>query len=788
MLYRLLRIVLCLVAITVLVTFPPKSAHCSTQVAYWDFTRGTEGWTKNGGITRANVLSEGLVMEVKSPDPNLTSPPINCPTGQYILVTVRMRSNSDPVGQVYYGTEFAEKRNRLFSVKNDGKWHEYRISLPPLEPGSRLRLDPCHDSGTVALAWIRVEANPEPLREDWARPKELRGKKFIGGGQYGTNGGESAITSRFLAKHPTFLASFPFDGYVVPAVVDKVWAEKMGIPQRDYFLHELLWNSVKIPYEAIAPIVKDLKSVRWGSVTDNFLYYNMSDGTRGRFMPDFTNDHDWAIVENNASMAARLCREAKLQGFWLDTEQYSNYRWRTESGVPEFDPARPKDLHFPLGKDTPELLRKRGAQWIRAVQRELPAVKIIITFAWSDATNVYGPLKGVVPFLNGVLDAIEAPGQLIHGFENTFYFGQGPGTVYAASDGMQDGYPGNRDRFEASRAEIRDWRRYSTNPKKYNTFVKIGMAAWVEDDPWNLWEGTPSSTKISLWSNLSLALAYSDEYVWVWSEHTKYGQGLNTVVNPFLSSLSNQTFNTGQEAVARFSDNFASDPLRRGWYFDFDMLAIGRKSNPEQEGSAMSADAVPYMWSQEAKAVRVEGTWRTGFQGEKLLSPTPQRRRYVHPIQPTNYKKNFHATLDFSVDSFGTRPDNPIVLGLFNSEQPLKRESLTLQISSPNHVRVVLTTNGKSQIIPFSIPSGLKTAQSYRLAFHYEGTQHRLQTVLSSVNKGALPTAQSTITVPAAMSSFAWDELGIAQWETTAPKILPQEAYLYRLEKALFHP
>jgi hypothetical protein len=94
-------------------------------------------------------------------------------------------------------------------------------------------------------------------------------------------------------------------------------------------------------------------------------------------------------------MATRLCREAHLQGFWLETEQYGNYRWRTKSGVPEFETHRPANLKFPLGKDSP------------------------------DAVG-YEPLQGSIPFLDGVLDGIEPPGQLIHGYENTFYHSQGP--------------------------------------------------------------------------------------------------------------------------------------------------------------------------------------------------------------------------------------------------------------------------------------------------------------------------------------------------------------------------
>ena len=91
-------------------------------------------------------------MDVQAPDPALTGPPMDWPAGQFGLVTLRMRSDSDALGQLYHGTEFSELKSRAFAVQNDGLWHEYRIPLPTLAPGSRLRLDPCHEAGKVALA------------------------------------------------------------------------------------------------------------------------------------------------------------------------------------------------------------------------------------------------------------------------------------------------------------------------------------------------------------------------------------------------------------------------------------------------------------------------------------------------------------------------------------------------------------------------------------------------------------------------------------------------------------
>jgi len=757
----------------------------ATPLAFWNFAGEPQDWTKSPAVTTFRSTPEGLVVGATAIDPYLVGPEVSYPGLPFVTVTLRMRSSGDSSGQIFFGTTFSETDSRAFGVTADGEWHEYHVVLPALTGMNRLRLDPSHDGGDFTIAWIRVEASATAPIEAWASPRELRGKKFIAAGQYGAQGGATSVTSRFLAKNPDFLATFPYDGYVVPAVIDADWGEKLGLPRRDYFVHELLWNSVKLPYEALAPAIADLNSVRWGNVTDNFLNCTLLDGADGRFTPDLADDRDWAILEQNAALAARLCREAKLKGFWFDTEQYTNYRWRTKTGVPEYDPDKPQELKFPLGKDTPEVLRRRGAQWIKAVQAELPAVKIIITFAWSPDTNEYYMLKGANPFFDGVLDAIQAPAELIHGYENTFYYGHGPGTTHT-----QDGFPGGRQKFAWARSQMKAWRAFSSNPSKYDAFLKVGMAAWVEDDPWNVWDGFPSGHKASFWSNLPLALAYSDEYVWVWSEHTHYAHGFQRGegVNPFLASLSNQTFNTGSEPVAAFTEDFASDPLRRGWYFDFDMLDIGRKKAPTHDVPLMSADAVPYVWSKAAKAVQIDGTWPEGPRQDAVAAPS-QRRRYVRPIQPVSGKKNFHATLDFRIEAFDARPENPIVLGLFCSDQPLNLQSLTLQIGAPDLVHVVLTANGQVQDWPLSVRDGLKTDHTYRVMFDYDEATGLLQASLIAPSLGPSPVAQVQRIVPAATDSFAWDEFGIALWEAAQTGGTPtRQAYRYLLERAVLRP
>jgi hypothetical protein len=63
----------------------------------------------------------------------------------------------------------------------------------------------------------------------------------------------------------------------------------------------------------------------------------------------------------------------------------------------------------------------------------------------------------------------------------------------------------------------------------------------------------------------------------------------------FRDDIANQTFNTGQEPAKSFTGTFQSDPLKRGWYFDFDLLGIGREVNAGFL-PAMNPDSVGYNW------------------------------------------------------------------------------------------------------------------------------------------------------------------------------------------------
>lgn len=624
---------------------------------------------------------------------------------------------------------------------------------------------------------IKVSLPAVPTKyERWVAPQELRSKKIIGAGQYSAINvaDPDAPTPQFLLQHPDYLANHPFDGVAIPVKLDSAWTKSHGLISNSvYDLHSLVMTKLPIPYSVMQGVVKDLKRVSWGHVTDNFLWYGVRDGTMGgdndaQLAVDPSSTSDWAIVARNAAVCARVCREAKLKGFIMDTEMYSDYK----SGE-----------HYPFGKGTPKVWRQRGQVWIKAVQAEFPAIKILLFFSWGPEHQPGGwpGYENLKYFMNGILDGIKAPARLIHGWEATFWFGGTrimPGNVPYV-------YPGDRAAYAQVRKDIKNnYRNFSDNPTKYDKFVDVGMAAWVESDPYNLVPGQPSGFLSQLpWSNLSNTLAYSDEYVWVWSEKTHYPR-TREVLNPFLASLANQTFNTGLEAATSLTEKFTSDPLKRGWYFDFDMLNIGRVVH-EEFLPAMTTDALAYAWSPVSSSVVIRGTWLTGIKGDKLAILQDQRRRYVHPIKLLSRQNSFQATFDFQIDDFGQGRDNPIILGLFNSGRLVNQHSLAVQIVSADIVRIIAAGDGKPWVKELPIKGGLRTGARYRISFDYS---HKTNQLIIDIGTTTASSSISQIkgSIPKTAGNFSFDEVGAAMWDIGSINTPVNRAYQYRLQRVTY--
>lgn len=607
----------------------------------------------------------------------------------------------------------------------------------------------------------------------WAHPRELKTKKLIDAGIHTLDSTPIPLTSKSLADHPEFTRNHPFDGLAVRAALTMTpstgEAPPAGSPafeaQQECCLDGLAWSKWPLTDESVREAVADFKRVSWGSLTDNFLWWNCRGGSEV-LKGDLASDADWEVIRGTVRLAARVCREAGLKGFLFDTEQYGYY-----AGT-----SRP----YPFGVGDAELLRRRGRDWMEVVQSEFPEVRVMFTFAWSPDLPAAGFLAGVNDFIDGMLDGVVAPGRLIHGYENTFYYGQAAGSRFT-----QTGFAGGRPRYAEAREALRAWRSFSRHPAKFDAFVDVGMAAWMESDPWNLWAGFPSGTRDTVWSNVPLALAYSDEYAWCWSEHTNYFHSATAddprlaSLNPFLASLTNQTLNTGREAAVRLSEDFAMDPLTRGWYFDFDLLTAGRRLQPEQAVPVLAAETSFVTWSAADRAVRFQGAVPAAAPGERAaLQLGTQRRRFVHPLRPLPLTQGFAATLDFRIDDFGGDLGNPLVLGIFHSEAPVDRRAFALHIAGPESFSWHVPRAGAAPVTTVTRP--MERGRDYRARFNFEAATRQFVGTLEEVATGVV-FGRTAVVMDVAGGDLGGDEIGLAQWDAGYALAAPETAYRCRL-------
>ena len=162
-----------IVSVLVVVMLIPVGAYGETVIE-WDFSKGTLNWVGNSMVGRLTFSQEGLIIESTGQDAWIDGPAADLSGDRMTRVTIRMKSNADTSGELFYGKVFRAGQSVRFTVQNDGQWHDYYLVIrDKLGPGTRFRLDPCVGKGQVTVAFIRVEAIPNiamPLLQKPIKP------------------------------------------------------------------------------------------------------------------------------------------------------------------------------------------------------------------------------------------------------------------------------------------------------------------------------------------------------------------------------------------------------------------------------------------------------------------------------------------------------------------------------------------------------------------------------------------------------------------------------------------
>jgi hypothetical protein len=313
--------------------------------------------------------------------------------------------------------------------------------------------------------------------------------------------GWDAPTPDFLKQNIKQMEQSPFDGVVV-----KLHAGKE------------VFNRTAYSDLAFTQDRQDLAATKSTRLTDNFLI--MWSGTEKGW--NWFNNSDWAAAEKNIRNFAKTSKIGNFRGIAFDSESYTNSPWQY---------SKQPQQQSKTFKEYQRQVRKRGAQFMKAIQAEQPNPQFL-TFgllSWmrdvfesaSDPAKLQQQLAnhtyGLWPaFINGMLDATKLGSMIVDGHEFSYYF-------YSAAP------------FEDTQTSIIKGARVLVDPinwQKYNRQVKLGQAVFID----LLIDLFPKHMKVSpfvktlphflapedgmrlLEHNIYHSLRTADRYTWVYSE------------------------------------------------------------------------------------------------------------------------------------------------------------------------------------------------------------------------------------------------------------------------------
>jgi len=365
-----------------------------------------------------------------------------------------------------------------------------------------------------------------------------REKKLI---QYGWDVQQPAYVADNIRK----MEKRPFDGIVVRTAPDG-------------FSH--VFYNKELDNGQTAAYLKAMESIQWEKFTDNFFMMY------ARSNMDWFSDEDWAPngwVLRNVRLCAKAAKAGRCKGVCFDPESFWGLRpwWYVKQ--PHADEKSFAEFE--------KIVRKRGAQWMKALQDEYPDL-VVLTFyllappAYAQARNEPDPAKrdeimqktfqdeSLWPaFVNGMVEAAKGKTIIVDGNEHAYYYDD----AAKFTNSVQVMHEGVKNFFDPA-----SW-------PKYQEHVQAGHAIWVDNlCSLMLMRRTSSAMtpdERAKWAehNVYYALKTSDQYVWMYSQRMNWWEDVR--VPPYLEDA----IRSAKRKVAN------GDPL------GFDIESICRRSNKQ---------------------------------------------------------------------------------------------------------------------------------------------------------------------------------------------------------------
>ena len=278
-----------------------------------------------------------------------------------------------------------------------------------------------------------------------------------------------------------------------------------------------------------ADYLEAMKSIQWEKFTDNFFcMYSRSN-------MDWFSDEDWAPdgwILRNVRLCAKAAKVGRCVGVCFDPEWF----WGRSPWTYKEQP-RANEKSF---AEFEQVVRKRGAQWMEALQEEYPDLVVHTFFLVSDPRMFKEARKEADPvkrsqltepehyalwaaFINGMLDAVKGKTIITDGNEWAYYIN-------------------TEEAFDAQVEMMHEGVRLMFDPAvwpKYKKHVQAANAIYV-DYICNLLPHRLHTSNLPYEQrarhaefNVYHALNTSDQYVWLYSEYMDWWQDVR--VPPYLA-------------------------------------------------------------------------------------------------------------------------------------------------------------------------------------------------------------------------------------------------------------
>jgi hypothetical protein len=209
----------------------------------------------------------------------------------------------------------------------------------------------------------------------------------------------------FVRTHIREMERRPFDGVIM----------RLSDGGGDIFQPQA-WDA-----EKLAPQLPVLRDIQWQSFDSNFLAMYTTSAM------DWYDDRDWGVITAHAAFMARAARACRCAGLMFDPEPYGPSPWTYAEQV--------HAANRTFG-EYQVVVRRRGREFMRAVQREYPGLELLTLHGYSYFPRVVSGAFvtqpenllmnhawGLMPaFFDGLWEEADANTRIIDGSERSYFF------------------------------------------------------------------------------------------------------------------------------------------------------------------------------------------------------------------------------------------------------------------------------------------------------------------------------------------------------------------------------